>query len=691
MAVVETDVVMSNAAHDAESTIPGFALQQHLPELIAFLSHPSASLRYTTMQLVGTLLRQGMLCPIDVVAPLIALQCDCESKIRQESLVILQIEDEKHPTFISSRMVDGIELCSTFQQRIQGECSTLDRSIYPTTTNHTGNNNRNTLQRVSLLGDFFASCIQHPKRRKELLDGLLHRAYRLVTKLREGLGQHPQSYDLVLQQQMAQQRLLKEEEQAAMMVVNGNAINTETSVVPAMIVVEPTPTPLKRTASFPTSSNSTKQSSLTINTNNTTANLHLQSVLTAYSKAPAADFIASTLAYLPYDTIEEPLQLVYYINRNVTINASLLLHRLRQQLCAMGAVLRKTGDMQPPVLGTKPRASSNAGAGIGSNTSGSASGTPTMSRSPSLTSPAATSTPRAFSDSSKGTLEGDDLLITEEAFSKWLNSAMTSSHTASEPSLAVIRICELLLLAVELRCNEAVLRLKSYIKLAYNLSDDRCSAFNPDERSLSLSAANNSANANSTNAGDKLSMYNAALAYLPHPPSVVSITGLVEEEHMRAFVKTPEAFCNSNISVPSVDSTAESTTNNTKTSHTSNITNASISVNSSTTTTTGRSVLFSLLRQVAMDYNRITLLLNSDPEDFTLNNTSASHSASGNKRKRGKPAATPAEGEKKAAGRKAKTVVVNTKKKGKRTRRVVNLSDEEEEEADRSDDDDWEE
>lgn len=52
-----------------------FVLQQHFDTLVdSFLFHKNPSLRRTTLQLVGTLLRQGMLCPLDVISAFIALQ-----------------------------------------------------------------------------------------------------------------------------------------------------------------------------------------------------------------------------------------------------------------------------------------------------------------------------------------------------------------------------------------------------------------------------------------------------------------------------------------------------------------------------------------------------------------------------------------------------------------------------------------
>jgi len=112
-------------------------------------------LRLAAVGLLGTLLRQGMLCPLDVMGQLVALQGDEEPVIRREALKLVQVphcpgpgtppramdssapvlgcpdrdfsflffvpvcwwqlEDEKHPTFLDNRLLEGVELCYLFQ------------------------------------------------------------------------------------------------------------------------------------------------------------------------------------------------------------------------------------------------------------------------------------------------------------------------------------------------------------------------------------------------------------------------------------------------------------------------------------------------------------------------------------------------------------------------------------------------
>ena len=68
---------------DSDATIAGFVLQQHLASILGFLCHQTPSTRFAAVELVGTLLRQGMLCPLDVIGYLIALQGDNVFEVRR--------------------------------------------------------------------------------------------------------------------------------------------------------------------------------------------------------------------------------------------------------------------------------------------------------------------------------------------------------------------------------------------------------------------------------------------------------------------------------------------------------------------------------------------------------------------------------------------------------------------------------
>ena len=582
VAVIEKEAVLGNLQQDAEATIPGFALQQHFSSLAGFLSHPSAILRQATLQLVGTLQRQGMVSPLDVIAHLIAMQGDIDAKIRDEALTILQVIDERHPTFLGNRMLDGIEQGYTFQLRALSHCS----AVHATSCE----------ERISVFDNFYSTCVQSPKRRREFLDGLLGRAYGLLTRFREQVAQCPGSFDLLLQEQAA----LKAAEEQRLLELAQTTAGVDSPGLP-------------QSSSIRSSSSSRRQSlpSLTSPPRAVAAPGRNNLVLLlqdAFRKPTVCDFMVNTLAYLPYDAVEEPLQVVYYINRNVTVGASLLLYRLKQQFLAMGGELRKTGGMQPPVLGSRPKASRPL--------------------------PAAGSPGRGGTDHTAMERE-QELLLNEDTFLAWLreSAVTTTAPTKAAPSQAQLRLTELTLLTLQLRCYEGILRLKSFLKAAYGLSDERCLAFSPEDRSNAPLAG-----------GDKLAM-GVVSQFHAYPAEATALDQLF----------TPE-------SLMGAEDDAQ---------------------------------LIALMRSVAIDHNRVAHLINNDASDFTPSvSTSmagkrkrrapaASKAPTPVKGRRGRPPAA----EKGKKGQQAK-------KKARKARLTDDDSDEEDEEGllgDSEEDAEWEE
>lgn len=499
MAVIERDAVMSNPLVDAESSIPGFAIQQHFAALTQFLNHRTAPLRLASLGLVGTLLRQGMLSPLDVIAPLIAMQGDCEHRIREEALLILQVIDERHPTFLGNRMVDGVEQCHAFQTAALGHTFTVLEDTHGTA--------------ASVFQVFYATCVQAPRRRRDLLDGIVSRAYGLLGRLREQVGQCAGSFEAVMQQQAlakAEQELqLQQQQQAA----DGDGAGI------------PHTRALARTTSLPrvTATKAVDSKQL------------VQLLTEGYDKPAIGAFLASALAHLPYDTADEPLEVVYYINRNVAVGTALLLGRLKEQLLSMGGEMRKADGMQPPALGSRPKGSKVA--------------------------------PKKATEPSPADGE-TDLVLNEAAFTEWLSQYTSEMCTtnAKSATVAAVRLTELLLLALQLRCNESILRLKTYLKSVYALSDERCASYTPD--SLNSSTPNLG--------GDRLSRY-ADIDFAALPTEATDLHTTLNAEELVA------AVCGNK---------------------------ASGSLHTQ--------ALVSALRIVAADYNRVTHLLNDEAADFTL-------------------------------------------------------------------------
>ena len=133
-----------------------------------------------------------MICPLDVMSQFIALQGDENTEIRNESLRLIQVEDERHSTFLDNRILEGIELTYKFQIKVLGSVHPFEDGIF--IENFYNENfikekdkdkDRNEREKVSIFSLLYSSCIQsNKKRRNEFLIGLLKRAYHITQMIR---------------------------------------------------------------------------------------------------------------------------------------------------------------------------------------------------------------------------------------------------------------------------------------------------------------------------------------------------------------------------------------------------------------------------------------------------------------------------------------------------------------------------
>src|SRR5262249_14265114 len=149
--VVTPSKVFGPGDSDSDATIAGFVIQHHLDLITQFLSHPSATLRLSTLQLLGSLLRQGMVCPLDALASLVMLQCDRDEGLRSDALHLLVVQDERHPTFLDNRLREGVESAHDFQLSIFGDV----RTTYAQPSG----------DQAPFFGALYTSCVQSNKRR----------------------------------------------------------------------------------------------------------------------------------------------------------------------------------------------------------------------------------------------------------------------------------------------------------------------------------------------------------------------------------------------------------------------------------------------------------------------------------------------------------------------------------------------
>lgn len=156
---------------DSDFTPAGFVLQTYLPVFVDFLSHSNLDIRTSSLKLIGTLLRQGMLCPLDAISPLISLQGDEDYSIRILSMKILDEEVRKHPNFFDNRLLEGIEATFDRQWKMSGQA------------------NPYTEDGVSLFSALYTTSIVTDRRRREaFICGLLKKCLNFCVELNDGLN-----------------------------------------------------------------------------------------------------------------------------------------------------------------------------------------------------------------------------------------------------------------------------------------------------------------------------------------------------------------------------------------------------------------------------------------------------------------------------------------------------------------------
>lgn len=165
-----SDAAESRAPSESDSdfTPAGFVLQEYLPKFLAFLQKGSPQLRVSALELISTLLRQGMLCPLDVISPLVALQRDADPAIREESLRLLINEEQRHPRFLESKILEGVDAAyDQMSASENGICAAEDG--------------------VSVFSKLYSVCLSpNRRRRNEFLSGLLKRSLNFCIDFNEG-------------------------------------------------------------------------------------------------------------------------------------------------------------------------------------------------------------------------------------------------------------------------------------------------------------------------------------------------------------------------------------------------------------------------------------------------------------------------------------------------------------------------
>jgi len=112
-AKLEMDEVTSkriSGDQDADASLIGSIINQHSARIYELCTSLSQIIRISCVELLGCLLRQGLINPMEVTPYLLALQGDLESTVvRSKALSLLITEGEKRPEMLRQRICAGVK------------------------------------------------------------------------------------------------------------------------------------------------------------------------------------------------------------------------------------------------------------------------------------------------------------------------------------------------------------------------------------------------------------------------------------------------------------------------------------------------------------------------------------------------------------------------------------------------------
>jgi cohesin loading factor subunit SCC2 len=109
---------------DGDATLFGGVLTNHAPRLFEMTQSQDRRIRFAALDLLGLLLRQGLVNPNEAVPFLMALQGDVDnSHIRSLALRLLMTEGEKRPDAVRQQVCAGVKQAYAFQRAIYSKKS----------------------------------------------------------------------------------------------------------------------------------------------------------------------------------------------------------------------------------------------------------------------------------------------------------------------------------------------------------------------------------------------------------------------------------------------------------------------------------------------------------------------------------------------------------------------------------------
>jgi cohesin loading factor subunit SCC2 len=152
---------------NGDATLFGGVLTNHAERLFEMTHASNPTIRHSTLELIGLLLRQGLVNPNEAVPHLFALQGDIDNEIiRSLALRLLMTEGEKRPDTLRQRICAGVKLAYNFQ-----------RAVYPSKAQISAvveTKSGKTSEVHCIFGSVFEECIvKNRKQRLGLYKSLL--------------------------------------------------------------------------------------------------------------------------------------------------------------------------------------------------------------------------------------------------------------------------------------------------------------------------------------------------------------------------------------------------------------------------------------------------------------------------------------------------------------------------------------
>ena len=480
-------VLATTSDRDGDVSIAAAAVLAHQKRIIDFLYSANKSLRSEALDLLATVLRQGMLCPLDIISHLIALQADPDELLRQRSLRLLQTLDEKYASFVDNRLLDGFEAAY-----LLSICTTGSAQAIRTVDVRNEDGTTKEVLSASIFAALYKTLVQPSKARRTALPiGLLKRTNALLIAIRRQQVQ----LTLALERQSDQYHQLTQNPTIG--VLNTTNVYSELSS-PSSTNFSAASTRAQYTVqTYENSIHSSPVSSTANDIQGTIISQHkvipvtpteetmldVKSILQtiAHLQGTACYFI-TILAHLPYESAAEPLQIIQWITRNVPVDASILCAALTTTLSKVGVITLANNSgkapMQPPTAPIETTTSAIIGDGNQARMSARSMQANLVAR--------------------EAELDSYQLILDETRFQLWFQSCKLWEQTMNIPShnhhmdetqdgsnittgIGMTSDTEIMASMLignsESRCREGLLRLKAFLKQSYNLSTERCQAY----------------------------------------------------------------------------------------------------------------------------------------------------------------------------------------------------------------------